>query len=173
MGQLGHLLQRRRTRDLVVAQAGLGERVAIDPFGTRQDAQVAIVLGPAAPAGVRPLQLQHDRGAEVLKVAQLLVLDLAALAAHEQPRGPGPGAVLSRREVVDAEPAVELELGDHLCGGQHPMLLGRSTPVRPRDQRCREPVGGDARRLEADPEQQPQQGDAVIVVRDRYLGVAE
>jgi hypothetical protein len=53
------------------------------------------------------------------------------------------------------------------------MLLGRSTPVRPRDQRCREPVGGDARRLEADPEQQPQQGDAVIVVRDRYLGVAE
>ena len=87
-------------------------------------------------AGVLPFEAQRHRRPVVGEVAQLLVLDLAALAADEQAGRTYPGEILVAGEIENAEPVAEIELGDELFGSAR-----RRSPVarRGRDRRrCRD-----------------------------------
>src|SRR5690606_38985303 len=99
---------------------------------------------------------------------------LAAIAAREGPGASDPGAILRARPVVDADPAVEIDLREHLFVSDDGLLGGVSPAPRAADERPRD---GRERRdrgvFVPDAEQPPHDADGVVAVADRNAGLTD
>ena len=87
---LPHAREACRDRDLVVGQARRGERVAIEPRVAERDALVVIALEVAVVAGIVADELTDRRCAVIEKGPHGSAVELAALAADQDPAGTNP-----------------------------------------------------------------------------------
>ena len=119
------------------------------------------------------LQLELDRPGRVGEIADRGVVDLAPLAAHQHPLGTDPRKVLVFGEVVDAQPAVEVERGDDLAGRHDPLVARRTRSIRAGDDGRLEPLRPDRHRPEPVAQEAADQVDAMVAMGGRDLGLAD
>lgn len=130
-----HLDEALRDRDLVVGEPAGRERVLVDPLGSEQQPAQVVPLEVAALPGLHPRDVGPCGRRRVEQPAHVLVDDLAALAADEEPVAADPREVLPVGEVVDAEAVAEVEASRGLLGGHDLLAHGIPVAVGPGDDR--------------------------------------